>query len=398
MNSYVQVLEDMGRSENIDSVGGGTIIRQLYVEPYTAHKYVTTALKGTIDYSGSTAVRYKPHNDPLYDNYYCTDVKVDPWAREAATGGPTKAFVPNTNVTSFTGACQFTNIRTALDSYDDFDYDTIIDFAQNPPMSPSQIKVGNQGYGTDPVTSKGKCGAVITATYHPIHSISGWYGTPDPFDVLDPQINPIIKSTQLGRDLVAIASSSFSGNSAFNGISDTASVPETLLELSFRRIMVPYAPSVNITALVNRINSTPISFGNLFPNVPIGCVRADCPILETCVCPDSTLDNPKFFYNITLKFSIRIISAEYYDAPSSSFLSGRIDWNHQLCRPQFALVDNRKLSYYPVGWLSLTGGLGLWGGFRGIYLLDNAGDSSTGTPPPPGLIPNLWTKGFQSTD
>lgn len=401
----------MGREENIDASGGGTIVRQFYVEPYTSAKYVVIVLKGTIDFTQNPAVRIKPMSDPLYNNFFCTDVKVRPWSNEAVTGGAPHNFTPSTDVTtlSTTGNSQYANIAAALGVADDFDYGNIIDFAASPPLTPAQIQVGGvvQSNGTN---SNGRCGAIVTATYNPIHCITGWPADPpiDPFDCVDPKLTPVIKSTQLGRDLQAIANSNIFvpgspyADMAFGGVSDTASVPETLFDLTFKRIMVPYVPKVTFTELIDKINKNAFNFGN-FIDGPPGVIRIDCPTVETCVCPDSTLETPKFYYNITLHFTIRMISAEYYNPDSietgrsGTWEIGRIMWNWQLCHPDAGWMANwieaKQIGYYPIGWISSP--LGYWGNWRPLYLYDQGGSSGN----PDGVsIADMLTAGFMETD
>ena len=71
--SKIRILEKIDRIEKFDKDGGGTIVRTFYVEPYSSHKTLLIALRGTIVKAEGSEYykRIVPHNDPLFPQYYC---------------------------------------------------------------------------------------------------------------------------------------------------------------------------------------------------------------------------------------------------------------------------------------------------------------------------------------
>jgi hypothetical protein len=283
----------------------------------------------------------------------------------------------------------------------------------------------DESYAT-PVASRGRCGAIITATYSPVHGINGWaatdpnygskYPAPKTLDCVDPELTPVIKSTQLGRDLSVYAPAfgmSGAQPSLIGGVSDCASVPEMLYELSFRRLLVPFIPTNTFSQLVNRVNQYPISIGNCI-TIPAGCCRIDTPLIETCynlLNPPPSLKDfttttaPQFWYNVTLKFTVRLVQAEYYDDTSSAYKVGRVDWNHQLCFPTIggkAPANFHGMSYYPIGWATSALVVPGFTNFRPLYLPDTLNASGgawpSGTTVPVAAMPALWLNGFCTND
>ena len=69
------------------SEDGGIIRRMFYVQPFTAHKSLLIALRGTFVPDGNNGLkRVHPHNDPVYPNFYCVDTEVIPLDKEATSG------------------------------------------------------------------------------------------------------------------------------------------------------------------------------------------------------------------------------------------------------------------------------------------------------------------------
>jgi hypothetical protein len=382
------MLESVDRQEHFDPDGGGSIVRVFYVEPYTAHKRVLIALKGTVTSSNAqnptdpNAVwsRVKPHADPLYPHFYCNDVQVVPFNKTAVRGSRSKAFVNDPgNDDPQTG--QLPAIQNALNVVDDFDGASFIDNLTN-----AEIQ---QGYATyfpmvDTITtntgetfpvssfkSRGTCGCFIVATYNPLIFLPGIVSnspgngnTLDPFDYVDPQWEPITYKTQLGRSLYFHSPTggiALGVASEFNhaGVSDTYEVPEVIWRLTIRRLMVPFIPKLSLGLLTNKINANSAFMGNL--NFAPGTLRMETPEIVTKRGPDGNI-----WHDIKLSFLVRMLYDEYYDDQQAhDFVKGMVDWNHQAGVPN-APID--RLSYYPVAW---NGGLfQLFGANHPLFLRD----------------------------
>ena len=122
LNAYVTALRHLGRQEHFDADGGGRITRTIYCEPYTAHKRVVTALRGTVYNAGGSWARAKPHNDPLYPWFYCQDVQVEPAFPAAARASrPTEFDRTKTQLDKGLLNTQFSEIQRALSVLDDYD-------------------------------------------------------------------------------------------------------------------------------------------------------------------------------------------------------------------------------------------------------------------------------------
>lgn len=373
--AHLTILEKVDRVEHFDADGGGQIVRTFYCEPYTAHKTLLTALKGTVRAKvGGEAGEYervKPHNDPLYPNFYCTDAKVVPFAPEAVRGAKPTGF--NNANSDQIAAC-----KTALDQIDDFD------FSNCPDISPaSSVLIGGTDITTSTVSvnglpeSNGKCGAFVTATYNPLIFMKGLSSSQDPFDFVDPQWTPVTKVTQMGRDLQFIAPVPLSNAAPdyAGGVSDTAVIPEIIWEFTVKRLMVPFLPKNVITLLSNKINKQVIHWGEL--TFYEGIVRMETPDIQLCTAPDGAT-----YYNLTLKFSIRNLYDVYYSPATvntvAGYRKGWVSWNHMLGIPTRLKIKSARFGYYPVGWDD--GIFQYFGTFRGMHLFDTDMQTSVGWP------------------
>ena len=138
--SKVQVLEQVDRIEQFDGEGGGTIVRTFYCEPYSSRQAVMTALKGTVRPTAIDPAIYErvlPHNDPDSPNFYCTNVKSVPFAREAIAACRRTGFDATNDDNRPTANGQITALKQALNNIDDFD------FSNNPDdLTPVQLMDG----------------------------------------------------------------------------------------------------------------------------------------------------------------------------------------------------------------------------------------------------------------
>lgn len=379
--SYVTTLENVARVDHRDGDGGGSIVRTLYVEPYSAYPWVIAALKGTIKNNGDgTFSRVKPHFDPLsaiVSNpgsgsastegfFYCTDTVVTSFATETASGSKSGLFRPSTDLAiSIDGAGipagnnQLANIFSALNNVDDFD------FAANPDtLSVAEIAAGKPDYsafdGQPAFVSKGKCGAYITATYTPILFYPGIQNDPtksgyqDPFDYVDPIWTPETKLTQIGRDLQFLApQGGFFGNSApglHGGVNDTMSIPEVVWNLEIRRLMVPFLPRRTFNYLSNKVNFLDFNLaGGLTPpeKYSSGTVLMSTPLPVTRRTVSGIM-----YYDIALKFKIRMLRDARYDVTDNpnKLTQGDVTWNQHLGMPTALGLGVLWMGYYPVVW------------------------------------------------
>jgi len=396
LNAFVTQLETLGRAEHFDSEGGGRITRVLYCEPYTAHKRVVTALKGTV-YAADAGrwERALPHADPLYPWFYCTDVQVEPFFPSAVRGSIGKGF---NAAARFGGAItgngleQFTPIQTALNRIDDFDGASDIDNLSVTEIAQGGI-IGLAGQQTQllntdeqieqgPFTSRGRCGAKITATYSPLLFMPGLSteinAGPKKFDYVDPQWEPLTITTATGRSLSLYSpQGGILGGIAVvhGGLTDAYALPEVVWRFSIRRLMVPWIPAYTVAMFANHVNKNAMAIGSL--QFPAGTVRMETPEIITRRAPDGQM-----MHDILLKFLVRRLYDEHYIPPvagapdfgiGGSFQKGWIGWNWQYGIPSGGLLDavnwiNPRGGYYPVCW---NGGLfQLFGTNHPLFLHD----------------------------
>ena len=406
--AQIKVFANAGpRTEHIDSRGGGFISRTFYVEPYISYPYAELFLKGTmVDTGGGIWGRVKPHADPIKPWFYCTDVKVVPMAPETITGMAPAAFAPSTNYSVLTvpaAGSQQAAINGVLNCIDEHSYGNIVDFANGPPLTPAQVKVGGIQYPNDG-TSTGKCGAYIMATYTPLIFQDGISGAADPFDYVNPVMTAEVVSTQTGRSLFlygpntieALAQSPLylagsigaianalkalglgAGNSGNAGLSDTFSRPEVIWHYTIKRLMVKYRPNLTAgayAAKINQINNTTI--GNL--QFPAQCLRFDKADNDMQMGVDGTT-----WYDITLHFSIRQLWEDIYtDMPGfpDTFATrqGWVTWNYAYGIPADRItgIQIGSAGYYPVIWNG--GAFQIFGTPRLLYLTDGIVSSPPG--------------------
>jgi hypothetical protein len=372
LNARVSQLETMGRVEHFDSEGGGRIQRVIYCEPYTAHKRVVTALKGTVYPQGNGRwERAMPHADPLYPWFYCTDVQVEPAFPSAVRGSLSKGFNPLADDLAYGEALsQFLPIQTALNVVDDFDGAAELDN-----LTLAQIQDGGKIQDVDakmqilntdeqipqaPYASEGRCGAKITATYSPLLFLQG-LGTlintgPLKFDYVDPQWEPLTLTTATGRTLCMYAPSGSGIGAPFAhwGLEDTFALPEVVWRFSIRRLMVPFIPAYTIAMFANKLNRVDMVLGSLM--FPSRTVRMETPEIITRRAPDGQM-----MHDILLKFLVRRLYDEAFSPVGSpdDRAKGWITWNHAFGIPRISPVDLaaggiNPPSYYPVVW---NGGL-----------------------------------------
>ncbi len=417
VSSWVQTLELIHRSDHRDSDGGGQVVRTFYVEPYTSYPALITALKGTVTpgVNEDSRDRIKPSYDPNILKappagasasvdptpfFYCIDTKVMPFAPAAVRGAASKQYQPATDL-----ATQLTNLQTALTVPDSFDFDC------NPDgLDPAQIAKGVADYSDDVAkpcfTSKGNCGAIVQATYAPLVWLEGWPdgSASDPFDYLDPVWTPITKLSQLGRDLSLFSNYKGGFDTRGGGLSDTASIPEGMWELTLWRKMVSYLPTNAISRLTNRVNNSTLVLGN--QKYPAETVRVDSPSqVVRKMAPDGQI-----YYDIQYHFTIRILRDYLWDASANggngaqSPVMQPVDWNHQLAIwtiPIFGIPAG-QMNYWPVGFQS-SAWTGWFGGpWRPVYLTDTQFDNPAGAPGnmlnPWGGIPDLFNRGWEAGD
>ena len=359
--SLIQKFEKVDRVEHFDQDGGGSIIRTFYVEPYTSHPQAITALKGTIKQKQvGEYQRVLPHADPMFPWFYCTDAKVVPFDRKTITGCRPTGFTVQPSDGDFD--TDVTNVRAAADKLDDFD------FTSNPDtLLAEEIAVGGDSEPNATYISRGKCGAYITAVYNPLIMQQGLSGG-DPgdgsgFDYVNPILEPVVKSTMLGRNLKLIMKMAGLGVTLMDGLTDSASIPEQLWEFTITRRMVPFLPQRTLNALVNRINHKAFTIGSR--TFPAGTLRCEAPKIDVGRTADGVI-----YYDIHLRFTARTTIAEYYDIETDAMVTGYVDWNHQLGLPTGpGIIFTGKLSYYPVGFF--CGNNPLIGDYRGMYLYDD---------------------------
>jgi hypothetical protein len=358
LNAWVKDLRHLGRIEHFDSEGGGRITRVIYCEPYTAHKRVVTALRGTIYPAGAgTWARAYPHQDPLYPWFFCQDVQVEPAFPSAARSSTMMEFQEQ-HVPSQLGIGneQFGEIQRALSTADDYDGADLIDN-----LTPAEVLHGKNNaqnlFNKQPLNtggfaqinafdSRGACGAKITATYLPLLFQPGLPSADNPFDFVDPQWTPITLTTQVGRSLFLIAPVNGAPRLC-NGLSDTYALPEVVWRFSIRRLMVPFLPAKTLALFANKINQIPFVIGNLV--CPSGTVRMETPEIITRRAPDGQL-----YFDIVLKFLVRRLYDEYYDPEDNSYKPGWITWNHAYAIPHgrgvLGGIQLGRACYHPVTW------------------------------------------------
>ena len=394
LTSYVTTVENVDRIDHRDGEGGGSIIRTMYIEPYSSYPWVINALKGTIKNNGDgTYSRVKPHYDPLsaivqngiaktQGFFYCTDTKVIPFAKEAVRGSKSSGFTPSKDLSISidgggvpNGNNQLANLFAAFNNVDDFDMAATPDT-----LTVDEIKKGAPDYseanGSAAFTSKGNCGAFVTATYTPILFMPGIQSDPakpkyqDPFDYVDPMWTPETKLTQIGRDLQVAAPKGFTFSGLHSGVSDTQTVPEVTWNLTIRRLMVPFIPRNTLHYLSNKLNLLDWTLDQGFGSYvqPEGTALMTVPDPVTRRAPDGTL-----YFEITVHFKFRMLWDSIYDPvnlPGDLDLHpGWVTWNHYLCAPTTLALQNNKMGYYPVYWVD--GAFSVFGKRRPMYLPDS---------------------------
>jgi hypothetical protein len=346
---------------------GGEIRRTFYVQPFSAHKSLLIALRGTFVPNGSGLKRVKPHEDPLFPNYFCTEVEVTPFDREAACGIATTGFKPQDGGGSVVN--DLNGLRSCLDIIPTtFDYDATLD------MSVPEIQTGAPNYSGSPYQSYGTNGALVTAVYQPLLFATNLSSTQDPFDYVDPQWQPYTKSEAIGKDLVLVYQD-ITGTTGLGGVADSAVIAEPMVRYTVRRLMVPYLPENQICGLMNKLNTTPQTIGD--KHFPVGTMRVGVPELEKKLTPDG-----QQYYDITLVFDVRCLYTSL-NVPSTlttaNFQPGWATWNHFYAQPSTLgmttanRVLGQKFAMYTVGWTDgyFTSAPGLTGsGYRPLYLYD----------------------------
>lgn len=422
-SSYVQRIQQVGRNEHIDENGHGYFERTFYVEPYTSHPWVMTALKGTISPpqggGNQNWTRILPHSDPIYLDaagnplWFCTDAKCIPMNPKSITGCKSTGFEASNDLPT-----QATNITNALNNVDDFDFASIPDV-----MTVNETLNGEVDYNNNqPFTSKGNAGAYITATYSPLLLVPGLdssiLGTPAVFDYTNPVITPLTVSTQLGRSLGLLAPKikwnpvawalpqvwDDNPTDLFGGLSDSASVQEVVWEIRITRRLVPFLPQNALGALANKLNHAKFQIGSF--NYAPGLVRMETPVITQGITPDGYR-----YWNIELIYIVRqTYDSEYNwksvlkDSTGAAIPDGKsqqwVDWNHVLGVPALGGVPQAGVGYYQAGWFD-TVFIAFGGNFRGPYLfdLDVTPLISTTIPNPTGqtnLVNAAFNSGFQS--
>jgi hypothetical protein len=426
--SQVMTLANAGpRIEHLDASGGGFITRTFLVTPYTSYPYVETLLKGTVvqpDVNSPIWARVKPHSDPYKWWFYCTDVKVVPFANEAINGAPPAPFTPSNDFSVLptpNANSQQAAINGVLNRVDDFNFSNIIDFGQAAPLTPAQIQAGgvfNFPFPGDPATLPGPvlaynagktgpwCGAYLICTYTPLIFLDGIQSNPnldgyqDPYDYVNPTWTPIQVHTQNGRQLFFYAPNIAAGGiniglALQGGLLDTFTKPEVIWEFSITRLMVPFLPHNTLGILNEKLNNLATGLGNI--PTPVRTVRFQAPEPPPLLrAPDGAT-----FYNITYKYLFRKLLDAYFDvndfeAGNGGFVYGWVDWNHHYGIPSARLWPNigtGPSSYYPVAWNE--GLFQFFGNNHPLYLADQ---DMSGLPifaaPIPGAF-NLFQTEFQ---
>lgn len=394
-------LRGLSREDNLDSLGGGTIIRTFYCEPYTSFPRLVTALKGTITPGLASAwSRTVPHADPVYPWFYCTDTHVVPSYKQAARSMPSRGFDPSAGSDSINS--QLMTIRSALDVYDDFDGSATIDNLSPqeiigspgalPPAGAPQFGVPAYNYSTNDndlntgesvrtygFKSRGAVGAIVTATYKPLLFLQGVKeptsgvvgGFGGPWDYVDPQWEPITVNTQLGRQLWLYAPDVGGTPNTFDGLSDTYARPEVIWRFSCRRLMVPFIPVQTLSLFSNKVNAGG-TLGNLTINPQTW--RMETPEIETGRTPDGNL-----YHNIRLKFLVRTLWDTAFSFSTNQYSTAPvpITWNHAYGIPTVSIqggLSNFTPGYYPVVWND--GILQIFGKNRPVFLRDSDVDMS----------------------
>lgn len=426
----VRLLANAGpRIADLDHSGGGYITRVFYVEPYLAHPWIELFLKGTVAQNGAIWQRIKPHADPIKPWFYCVHTSVHPFAPETVTGQALSLFAPNGdfsyNAAGGGGGGQQQSVYAVLNAVDDHGMTNIVDFGNNPPLTPAQILQGGiqipgGASGFPPLTGlpagpafSGKCGAFIVATYTPLIFLDGIPTTlpgsnapTDNFDFVNPTWTPIEIGTQTGRNLFFYAPNPAGPATCATqgGVLDTFTKSELTWEFSITRLMVPFLPALTLGVLNEKLNSVNSALGNL--SVPLLTARFIAPEPPPLLrAPDGAT-----FYNITYRYRLRKLLDEYFDdvayvaggggAYPKGIKKGWVDWNHHLGIPSARVWPNlatNPMTYYPVCWND--GQFQLFGTNHPLYLRDQ--DMSGLVPPPvPGvgsfaLFNTEFTVGFQ---
>ena len=394
--SNVQRIELCNRVENFNESGGGSIVRTIYVEPFSSHPTVLAALKGTVRAAASGLwERVLPHNDPLFPWFYCSDAQAFPLHAGAVRGMPSTQFDVN-------NPDQIEEAQNALDCVDDFDGASLIDN-----LTPTQIQAGGVAPTSKEVwESTGSCGCYIVATYAPlvscVHDTAGNYGGDGSgFDYVNPTWTPLTKVTQLGRDLKFIApidpSVPLVGGSIgyCGGVSDTAGIVEQMWELKITRRLVPFLPTKTFSLLQSKINAGEFIIGGQNNNativLPPGTVRMETPKPVMGIAPDGAT-----YWDIDLIFTVRMLWSDYYEMDAlvngniqpMTQATGYVGWNYQYGIPALPILGLpiNTPGYYPVGWKTQYPWTSDVGSFRLLHLEDEdipANQAPNGSGPAP---------------
>lgn len=317
----IRKLEFRKRTENVSN-GSGEIKRELYCEPYAAYPRVERALLGTVDANSDPPSRTKPHQDPVHSHFFCASTAVESMAREAMAGSPSTGFAPASDDDR-----EAMNVRESLGTMED--------------------PRGFVGNPADVSANTPSAGAIITATYRPLIILQGLSQQFDPFDFVDLQIEPILKTQLVGRDLNFLLGSTIPGKVHVSPIDNSpAVVSETVWGLTMRRLMVPKIPTKTIFTCANKINRTVAHIAGMeFPSETLRFDGAET-INKRGV--DGTP-----WYDLVYHFSARTAVDQAYDATTSHWSYMPVGWNRRVGFP--ARVGGHPwnaMGYYQTGWLT----------------------------------------------
>lgn len=378
INATIRVLQLLDRHEHFDSDGGGRITRAFYCEPYTAHKRVVAALKGSVYDAGLAWDRQSPATDPLYPWFVCHDVQVEPMHPGAVRAARPCKYNP---ANAGGQQAEVLEVQRALQTVDDFDAADLIDDISNDEVragttnrqSQNDSQILNTGESIDIGTfgSPGLCGAKITATYMPLLFQPG-VAIEKRLDYVDPQWEPVTITAQTGRSLF-FWSPADGGvvpiTTAHSGLSDTYAHPEVVWRFSIRRLMLPFLPTNTIGLLTNKVNRHTFRLGDL--ELPAGTVRMEAPDVITRRAPDGNM-----MFDLTLKFLVRRLYDEFYDDSdlhaTHGYQKGWVGWNWAFGVPDANWTDlwvSDKPCYYPVVWDSSF--FQAFGAYHPLFILDS---------------------------
>jgi len=389
--SKLTTLENVDRVIDTDPTGGGSIVRTLYCEPYSAYPIVLTALRGTIvpdpskrDVGECHAMkRQKPHHDPIQQQFYCTRAMAIPFNRESIRACKSTGFDARNDDGNADYNGQLKATVAALDNIDDFD------FANNPDtLTAAEIAGNNLNKPVNNTASTGNCGAFITATYNPLVFAAGDLSPGsnyDPFDYVireTPWQDETIL-TQTGRQLFILKKGTIPGTTGYSaGLDDTFAKPEVVWKFRVWRLMVPFLPKFTIDLFTNKINGGTYQaiqyLGGADANsgIPfvVGTARLEDVATEFLQGPDG-----KTWWNLGFTFAVRKLYDEYFNERTLANEKGWIDWNHHFAIPTYVTaigmrtgIQFGRARYYPVVW---NGGLfQTMGNKHPLFLADTDAD------------------------